>query len=41
MVKHTKEEVEKEVKQIGLDVFIAGIIIALIIGACFGIFIAP
>ncbi len=41
MVKHTKEEVGKEVKQIGLDIFIAGIIIALILGACLGIFIAP
>jgi len=36
-----KQKIEKEVKQIGLDVFIGSLIIALIAGMAAGIFIAP
>lgn len=37
----TKEKIEREVKQIGIDVFIFGLIIALIVGASIGVFFAP
>lgn len=41
MNKQTEAKIEKESKQVGLDIVIGLVIVSLIVGACLGVWIAP
>ena len=41
MNENKEEKIKREVRQVGLGIFIGGIIISLIAGACIGVFFAP